>query len=192
MPNGGLGIQVCYRDDSWNASVSYNARVLDGDKAFLTTLGNGWCEFAELSGVADGASITLEILDNTTWVKTAEVIAPPTSYVALQLVQPTLSPEPGSYVGPVVVTVTTASTVAGARSNFTIAGNQTAPTTRAPVSGPSVTLVQCGYSTVSALTSQASQLTSDITQASYEVRLSSSSVVTCLGVAPVPAGTAPA
>lgn len=192
MPNGGVGLQICFRNDTVGAPSSLNARVLDGAKAWLASLGNGWCVFAELSSIEDNSVLLLEVLDNTTWVTTGSVTAPPAAACAGLLDPPAISPPPGTYVGPVTVTVTTTAGVAGATSSFSVSGNQTVPLSHAPASGPAVTLFACGLSTVVATTSQASSLTSDPALAAYVVRLSTSPIVTCLGVAPVPAGAPPA
>ena len=108
LPDGTLELRVCYRDDSSEASLSLAVRIVDGEKAWLSTIGNGWCQFAELGGVADNAPINLEIAFNDEWRTARTVIAPLTSAVVSRLDPPIISPAPGRSVGPVSVSVKTA------------------------------------------------------------------------------------
>lgn len=106
--------------------------------------------------------------------------------------------------------------VAGAKTNFTISGNQTTRTTLSPERSYAAVITKCGVSTVAASTYQPSQLTSTFALATYEVRrlaanprlirqnygfsppwlvqvsISDSQFVTCQSVQPVPAGAAAA
>ena len=187
LPGDTLELQVCFRDDSIGAPLSFEVRILDGDKSWLSTLGNGWCQFANLDGVGDSDRLTLEALVNSTWVPMVSVLAPPTTSVAKQLDKPTVTPSAGTYIGPVSVKISTNSKVAGATSGFSIFGNQTADYSVSP----GARLVKCGVSTVVATTYQASQLTSSPAVSEFEVRLSDSDVVTCMDVTAVPTGAKP-